>query len=150
MAAAWPCTKPWRTSSKARPSGSAWRRRVAAAAAEAAQRTATGLDDALTTLGAFDERKSKVVELRFFGGLSLHETAEALDVSVATISRELRFAQAWLQSSTAQGHDARALAIDRRDLSRRRRIAASFWIASAAATQHCVLTSTQMKGTMYR
>ena len=50
-----------------------------------------------TTLGAFDERKSKVIELRFFGGLSLDETAEALGVSVATISRELRFAQAWLQ-----------------------------------------------------
>lgn len=64
-----------------------------------AERTAdlVALDDALTRLGAFDERKSKVIELRFFGGLSLDETAEALGVSVATISRELRLAQAWLQ-----------------------------------------------------
>lgn len=64
-----------------------------------AERTAdlVALDDALTTLGAFDERKSTVIELRFFGGLSLDETAEALGVSVATISRELRLAQAWLQ-----------------------------------------------------
>lgn len=64
-----------------------------------AERTAdlVALDDALTTLAAVDERKSKVIELRFFGGLSLDETADALGVSVATISRELRFAQAWLQ-----------------------------------------------------
>jgi RNA polymerase sigma-70 factor, ECF subfamily len=64
-----------------------------------AERTAdlVALDDALTTLGAFDERKGKVIELRFFGGLSLDETAEALGVSVATITRELRLAQAWLQ-----------------------------------------------------
>jgi RNA polymerase sigma-70 factor (ECF subfamily) len=63
------------------------------------ERTAdlVALDDALTTLEAFDERKSKVIELRFFGGLSLDDTAEALGVSVATISRELRLAQAWLQ-----------------------------------------------------
>lgn len=63
------------------------------------ERTAdlVALDNALTTLEAFDERKSKVIELRFFGGLSLDETAEALGVSVATISRELRLAQAWLQ-----------------------------------------------------
>ena len=64
-----------------------------------AERTAdlVALDDALTTLAAVDERKSKVIELRFFGGLSLDEAADALGVSVATISRELRFAQAWLQ-----------------------------------------------------
>ena len=63
------------------------------------ERTAdlVALDEALTTLAAFDERKSKVIELRFFGGLSLDETAAALGVSVATISRELRLAQAWLQ-----------------------------------------------------
>ncbi len=63
------------------------------------ERTAdlVALDDALTVLGAFDERKSKVIEMRFFGGLSLDEVANALGVSVATITRELRLAQAWLQ-----------------------------------------------------
>ena len=64
-----------------------------------AERTAdlVALDDALTTLAGFDERKSKVIELRFFAGLSLDDTADALGVSVATIGRELRLAQAWLQ-----------------------------------------------------
>ena len=63
------------------------------------ERTAdlVALDDALTTLAGFDERKSKVIELRFFAGLSLDDTADALGVSVATIGRELRLAQAWLQ-----------------------------------------------------
>jgi RNA polymerase sigma factor (TIGR02999 family) len=63
------------------------------------ERTAdlVALDDALTTLAGFDERKSKIIELRFFAGLSLDDTADALGVSVATISRELRLAQAWLQ-----------------------------------------------------
>lgn len=47
-------------------------------------------------LAKLDERKSKVVELRYFGGLSVEETAEALDISVATVGREWRFAEAWL------------------------------------------------------
>lgn len=55
------------------------------------------LDDALKTLAKFDERKSKVIELRYFGGLTVEEMAEVLGVSVATIGRELRMAQAWLQ-----------------------------------------------------
>jgi len=54
------------------------------------------LDDALTALAAFDARKCRVIELRFFGGLSVEETAEALGISVATVGRELRLAQAWL------------------------------------------------------
>ncbi|MBL8178062.1 MAG: sigma-70 family RNA polymerase sigma factor [Bryobacterales bacterium] len=54
------------------------------------------LDDALTDLAKLDPRKAKVVELRYFGGLSVEETAEALHVSVATVGRELRFAEAWL------------------------------------------------------
>lgn len=54
------------------------------------------LDDALGSLSKFDERKAKVLELRFFGGLSTEETAEALGVSVATVGREARLAQAWL------------------------------------------------------
>jgi RNA polymerase sigma factor (TIGR02999 family) len=54
------------------------------------------LDDALNELATFDERKSKVVELRFFGGLSLEETAETLKISARTVQREWSLAQAWL------------------------------------------------------
>jgi RNA polymerase sigma factor (TIGR02999 family) len=54
------------------------------------------LDEALSKLGGFDERKSKVVELRFFGGLSVEETAEVLQVSPVTVMREWSMAKAWL------------------------------------------------------
>jgi RNA polymerase sigma factor (TIGR02999 family) len=54
------------------------------------------LDDALKELAAVDERKSKVVELRFFGGLSIEETAEVLRVSVETVVRDWRLAKIWL------------------------------------------------------
>ena len=54
------------------------------------------LDHALTALASFDERKCRVVELRFFGGLSVAETAEALAVSVETVARDWRLAKAWL------------------------------------------------------
>jgi len=57
------------------------------------------LDDALVRLANVDMRKSKVVELRFFGGLSVEETAEALDVSAVTVMREWRMAKAWLYNS---------------------------------------------------
>ena len=54
------------------------------------------LDDALNALAVVDDRKAKVIELRFFGGLSVEETARALGVSVGTIGREQRLAEAWL------------------------------------------------------
>ncbi len=54
------------------------------------------LDDALRSLEALDARQSRVVELRFFGGLSLEETALVLDVSVATVRRDWSLARAWL------------------------------------------------------
>jgi RNA polymerase sigma factor (TIGR02999 family) len=54
------------------------------------------LDDALEALAAVDPRKSQVVELRFFGGLSIEETAEALQISGETVLRDWRFARAWL------------------------------------------------------
>ncbi len=60
------------------------------------------LDDALTELAKLDERKSKVVELRFFGGLSIEETAETLGISVATVGREQRLAEAWLHDHMSQ------------------------------------------------
>jgi len=55
------------------------------------------LDDSLQALAAFDERKSRVVELRFFGGLSVEETATVLKVSPETVMRDWRLAKAWLQ-----------------------------------------------------
>jgi RNA polymerase sigma factor (TIGR02999 family) len=60
------------------------------------------LDDALKTLARFDVRRSRIVELRFFGGLSVEETAEVLGVSPRTIAREWRLAQAWLYGELSQ------------------------------------------------
>ena len=57
------------------------------------------LDEVLNRLAAMDPRKSKVVELRFFGGLSVEETAEALHISAVTVMREWRMAKAWLYNS---------------------------------------------------
>jgi RNA polymerase sigma factor (TIGR02999 family) len=60
------------------------------------------MDDALKVLAAVDERKSKVVELRFFGGLSVEETAEVLKVSVPTVMRDWRLAKVWLLRELSQ------------------------------------------------
>ncbi len=57
----------------------------------------TALDDALNALEALDARKCRIVELRFFGGLSVEETAEILQVSPDTIHRDWRFAKTWLR-----------------------------------------------------
>jgi RNA polymerase sigma factor (TIGR02999 family) len=66
------------------------------------------LDDALKTLAAVDERKGKVVELKFFGGLSVEETAEVLRVSSDTVMRDWRLAKIWLVRELSQraGHEA--------------------------------------------
>jgi len=61
------------------------------------------LDMLLERLAAFDPRKSRVVELRYFGGLSLEETAHVLEVSPATIDREWRAARAWLHAQLTHG-----------------------------------------------
>ena len=55
------------------------------------------LDDALTALAAVDPRKAQVIELRFFGGLSVEDTAAALNVSAETVMRDARAARAWLR-----------------------------------------------------
>jgi len=57
----------------------------------------TSLDDALTRLAVLDERQARLVELRFFGGLSIEETAEVLEISTGTVKREWRFARTWLR-----------------------------------------------------
>jgi RNA polymerase sigma factor (TIGR02999 family) len=54
------------------------------------------LDEALAALAALDPRKAQVVELRFFGGLTVAEAAEVLHISVETVTRDWKFAKAWL------------------------------------------------------
>ena len=54
------------------------------------------LDDALSDLAKLDEQQSRIVELRFFGGLAIEEIAEALDISASTVKREWNVAKAWL------------------------------------------------------
>jgi RNA polymerase sigma-70 factor, ECF subfamily len=61
------------------------------------------LNDALAELERVDPRKAQVIELRFFGGLSVEETAEALGISVATVGREQRMAEAWLHRELTGG-----------------------------------------------
>jgi RNA polymerase sigma-70 factor, ECF subfamily len=61
------------------------------------------LDDALNELATFDERQSKIVELRFFGRLGLEETAEALKISARAVQREWSLAQAWLYRELSRG-----------------------------------------------
>jgi RNA polymerase sigma factor (TIGR02999 family) len=64
------------------------------------------LDDAMKRLARLDERKSQVVELRFFGGLSVDESAEVLKVSPETVKRDWRLAKAWLfRELTAENRD---------------------------------------------
>ena len=61
------------------------------------QPTVLALDEALTRLADFDERKARVIEMRAFGGMSVEDTAEALGVSEPTVKRDMRFARAWLR-----------------------------------------------------
>jgi RNA polymerase sigma factor (TIGR02999 family) len=63
------------------------------------------LDDALRGLAAIDPRKSRVVELRFFGGLSIDETAEVLAVSPGTVMRDWTLAKAWLRREMSSEND---------------------------------------------
>jgi RNA polymerase sigma-70 factor (ECF subfamily) len=61
------------------------------------------LDDALTALAQFDARQSRIVELRFFGGLTIEETAEALAISPATVKVDWSMAKAWLRREIGGG-----------------------------------------------
>lgn len=61
------------------------------------------LDEALEKLSGIDERKSRVVELRYFGGLSVDEIAEVLDVSAVTVNRDWKMARAWLAREIGHG-----------------------------------------------
>ncbi len=63
------------------------------------------LDTALTRLGQLDPRKARVIEMRFFGGLSVEETVEVLKISIVTVKRDWRTARAWLHRELAGGTD---------------------------------------------
>jgi len=69
---------------------------VAAAAVRTSSVDVLALDEALDQLSSFDARQCRVVELRFFAGLNIPETAEALGISTATVEREWAMAKAWL------------------------------------------------------
>ena len=60
------------------------------------------LDDALETLARLDPRKAKVIEMRFFGGLSVEETAEVLRISPDTVMRDWKMAKSWLVAELAK------------------------------------------------
>lgn len=74
----------------------------ATAATHEQSASVVALDDALKTLEQTDPRKSQIVELRFFGGMSIEETAEALKVSPGTVMREWTFARAWLRNQMSR------------------------------------------------
>jgi RNA polymerase sigma-70 factor (ECF subfamily) len=63
------------------------------------------VDDALNELSILDKRQAKIVELRFFGGLTVEETAEILGISVRTVEREWTVARAWLYARLKRGSD---------------------------------------------
>lgn len=66
------------------------------------------LDEALRRLVADDPRKGRIVNLRYFAGLTAQETAEALDVSIGTVEREWRYIKAWLHTQLLdRSHDSR-------------------------------------------
>ena len=62
------------------------------------------LDDALSDLAKLDEQQSRIVELRFFGGLAIEEVAEALDISPSTVKRDWNVAKAWLTRQMKKGN----------------------------------------------
>jgi RNA polymerase sigma-70 factor, ECF subfamily len=64
------------------------------------------LDEALDRLAAYDPRKARIVELRYFGGLNLEETAEVLGISSPTVQREWRASKVWLYRMLAEGGNA--------------------------------------------
>jgi RNA polymerase sigma factor (TIGR02999 family) len=77
----------------------------AAAVTEARAAELLAVDEALEKLTAMDARKGRIVELRFFGGLTEEETAEVMGISTPTVQREWRAAKAWLRRMLTEGKD---------------------------------------------
>jgi len=63
----------------------------------------TAIDSALTRLAAIDDRQVQIVQMRYFGGMTIEETAQALDISEATVKREWTVARAWLKRELSKG-----------------------------------------------
>ncbi len=78
----------------------------ALAAPESSEIDVLAVDDALTRLSQLDPQQARVVELRYFGGLSIAETAEALAISDATVKRDWRTARAWLHRAMQHGDES--------------------------------------------
>jgi len=99
-----------RTRQRLKRGGSALRVSLGKAAGVSEERAAdlVALDDALDALAVRDPRKARVVELRFFGGLSVEETAEVLKVSPETVMRDWRLARSWLLREIAPGRRSAA------------------------------------------
>lgn len=75
---------------------------------EPAELDVVALDDALSRLASLDPQQGRIIELRFFGGLSIDETAETLKISPATVKRDWAIARAWLyRELTSDGHSSR-------------------------------------------
>lgn len=88
--------------------GGDWKRMTIAAEAAAGGAHVVdliALDDALSDLAAFDERKSRVVEMRYFGGLAMKQIAEVVGVSLPTVERDWASARAWLHTQLAGDDD---------------------------------------------
>jgi RNA polymerase sigma factor (sigma-70 family) len=83
-----------------------FRRQARDAAAQARSVEVLALDEALDALAQIDQRKSRVVELRYFGGLNIEETVEVLGVSVDTVKRDWRMARAWLLGRLTEKQDS--------------------------------------------
>ena len=66
-------------------------------------RQLVAIDDSLNALAAMDPRKARVIELRFFGGLTVEETAEILKISGQSVMRDWKLAKAWLQREVGAG-----------------------------------------------
>ena len=94
-----------RSHHRARRGGGAFKLPLDEAALVSGERAAEliALDDALRDLEAVDPRKGRIIELRFFGGLSLEETAQALGVSSMTVLRDWRMTKAWLRREISHG-----------------------------------------------
>ena len=106
-----------RSHRRAKRGGSAARLPLEEALAVAAEKSSVdllALDEALERLAAVDARQGQVVELRYFGGLSIEETAEALGVSPATVKNDWNVSKAWLRRELGggKGSDAGTLATD--------------------------------------
>ena len=63
----------------------------------------TAIDEALTRLAVIDNRQVQIVQMRYFGGLTIEETAQALEISDATVKREWALARAWLKRELSRG-----------------------------------------------